>query len=469
MALDITFLGHQGWAFGSSDSDRVVLLDPVLEDFGRGPRFQIWPTRDVLVEKLPPIDGIVLSHEHSDHFDIPTLQRLPYRGVVHISDLCSRAMDAALVSMGYEVERFRGYEALEFGGVRMTPLPSQYLRTERDVFGFLVVSGEGSFLTTVDSWPHVGTLDWLQEHRPRRTMDNYTNNSICPPAYLSNDQQHSPHLLRDFMRLTCDAFSQFVQTFDPSEAIISGQGWCYAAPLEHLNNLVFPAPPEQLREVVALMYPSLRVRAPNPGDRYRLATTVEPRGEAEYVARTDPPDRMYRPQTQAPARVGPLCGVTAVTSETWATIERFVCQRFGQLLATHGRSLVAGLHQLEGQPDLGVDPAFLLRIRNDDSVHDFRYALGTAEFAPTVVEGNPVEHYVLGCELWASDFWAITQCEADASSVYETSMRRWNHAPSLFSEDITLDLFDGFSPRFMPELHIRAYAREIQAERRRSR
>jgi hypothetical protein len=72
--VDLTFLGHQSWLI--SENDTNILLDPVLSDkFGYDTvhGIEIYPPRTIDLKKMPNIDGIIISHEHSDHFHLPTL------------------------------------------------------------------------------------------------------------------------------------------------------------------------------------------------------------------------------------------------------------------------------------------------------------------------------------------------------------------------------------------------------------
>ncbi|MBX9702559.1 MAG: MBL fold metallo-hydrolase [Silvanigrellaceae bacterium] len=68
------FLGHQSWLVSSNNTN--ILIDPVLYNaFGSDDdnAIEIYPPREIALDRMPEIDAIILSHEHSDHFHIPTL------------------------------------------------------------------------------------------------------------------------------------------------------------------------------------------------------------------------------------------------------------------------------------------------------------------------------------------------------------------------------------------------------------
>ncbi|AJO78423.1 MULTISPECIES: MBL fold metallo-hydrolase [Pseudomonas] len=72
------FVGHQTWLVEHASTR--ILIDPLLcEDFGLVDehRIEIYPPRTVDAAALSDVDLIFLSHEHSDHFDIQSLNLLP--------------------------------------------------------------------------------------------------------------------------------------------------------------------------------------------------------------------------------------------------------------------------------------------------------------------------------------------------------------------------------------------------------
>lgn len=78
--IDVTFIGHD--SFLVRTGNRSVLFDPVFSEYA-SPFSWIGPKRKrppgVKFEQLPKIDVVMISHNHYDHMDIPTLQLLAER------------------------------------------------------------------------------------------------------------------------------------------------------------------------------------------------------------------------------------------------------------------------------------------------------------------------------------------------------------------------------------------------------
>jgi len=127
--LRATWLGHsttlieiEGWR---------VLTDPVWGQRASpfpvlGPRrFQPAP---VSLERLPPLDLVVISHDHYDHLDYPTVRRLARRGVPFVTSL---GVGAHLESWGVAPELITELDwwethAVPDTGLTVTAAPSQH-------------------------------------------------------------------------------------------------------------------------------------------------------------------------------------------------------------------------------------------------------------------------------------------------------------------------------------------------------
>ena len=73
----LTWVGHATYLVRTGGIN--VLADPVWTDKLPGPRSHRLTPPGIAFEDLPPIDAVVISHNHYDHQDKPTLLRLPKR------------------------------------------------------------------------------------------------------------------------------------------------------------------------------------------------------------------------------------------------------------------------------------------------------------------------------------------------------------------------------------------------------
>jgi len=118
---------------------RYWLIDPVFGErvspfsFAGPKRFHPTP---LALSELPPIEGLVLSHDHYDHLDRPTIEHL--RGSVQ-RYFVPLGVAARLVEMGVARERiteFDWWQSGEHAGVKLTAAPAQHFSgrglTDRD-------------------------------------------------------------------------------------------------------------------------------------------------------------------------------------------------------------------------------------------------------------------------------------------------------------------------------------------------
>lgn len=105
------------------------LIDPVFGEraspfsFAGPKRFHPTPLR---LEELPPITGLILSHDHYDHLDLPTIEYLRERVQRYFVPL---GVEARLRDMGVAGERiaeFDWWQASAHAGVQLTAAPAQH-------------------------------------------------------------------------------------------------------------------------------------------------------------------------------------------------------------------------------------------------------------------------------------------------------------------------------------------------------
>jgi L-ascorbate metabolism protein UlaG (beta-lactamase superfamily) len=120
-------LGHS--SFLLKLQGKYWLIDPVFGErvspfsFAGPKRFH--PTPLALAD-LPPIEGLILSHDHYDHLDVPTIEHLRERVQRYFVPL---GVGARLRDMGVaaqRIEEFDWWQSGQHAGVQLTAAPAQH-------------------------------------------------------------------------------------------------------------------------------------------------------------------------------------------------------------------------------------------------------------------------------------------------------------------------------------------------------
>ena len=136
--LRATWLGHSSFLLQIGGLN--LLADPQLSERASplpfaGPK-RFLPAA-LSVDALPPIDGVLLSHDHYDHLDAPTVRALHERFGERIHWLVPLGYRRWLGRRGIGgVTELDWWGATEIGGVRATCLPAQHW-TSRSPFSRL--------------------------------------------------------------------------------------------------------------------------------------------------------------------------------------------------------------------------------------------------------------------------------------------------------------------------------------------
>lgn len=125
--LRVTWLGHSSVLLELDG--RRVLTDPVFGErvspvsFIGPKRFHPVPTT---VDELPPLDAVLVSHDHFDHLCRPTMEALARRRVPVVTAL---GVGAHLEEFGVDpavVTELDWHESAEVAGLRFTATPAQH-------------------------------------------------------------------------------------------------------------------------------------------------------------------------------------------------------------------------------------------------------------------------------------------------------------------------------------------------------
>ena len=80
----------------------TILTDPWIDGITMMDSWVNYPPSGILLDDLPKIDAIWISHEHSDHFHIPTLSRLDKNIPVYVPNLLEGRLEKLLRNLGFK-------------------------------------------------------------------------------------------------------------------------------------------------------------------------------------------------------------------------------------------------------------------------------------------------------------------------------------------------------------------------------
>jgi hypothetical protein len=240
----VTFLGHQSWAIDSGGC--IVLVDPLLCD-GMGeepsPYLAIYPPRTLLESRMPSIGGVVITHEHPDHFNLPSLVKIPRTVPVWLSSNSSAAARTILSELGFTTREFAPGDQVTVAGIEFVALrPRGRTRADEwDVMPFVArdTIGHGSFFTTVDLSLDRATLQELGRIVRRPGLWAVPNNDmdlsdLYPSTPASADQ--TPEQAQSWAR----QFATVTEVWGrPLAALLYGGGFSFVGDLERLNERAF--------------------------------------------------------------------------------------------------------------------------------------------------------------------------------------------------------------------------------------
>lgn len=182
--LETTFIGHQGWMFAT---DRArILVDPLLvEEFGHGGGVGVvYPPRQLDVAAVPPVDAVFFTHEHEDHFSIPSVNRLSRDIPIHVPERSSVAMKRFLEETGFRVVPVSPGQTIEIGDLRFTAFTPDHVRhdeqDEWETTPFLVqdTGDGGSFFSPVDVTVSAAIEADLKQRGVTPGLWGYANNVL---------------------------------------------------------------------------------------------------------------------------------------------------------------------------------------------------------------------------------------------------------------------------------------------------
>lgn len=459
--MKVTFLGHQCWLFQSQDG-RKILLDPIVSKMGNGiTKICVWPNRKLDLAAIGKIHCLIISHEHADHFNIESLLQIRKANqpdCVYIPEISTRALKNALRQIGFCVREMTAFSDIDIGTINLIPLPSIKSRYEPDVFSLLIKdsASKGSFYTPIDSIPSELTIEYLRSEIPIRTIDNFTNNFV---QRISTFHQVPNSEYDNNLKFVQKTFHNFCAQFNPSNVLISGQGWSYTGELKKNNNVMFTVDHKRLIDSINRDEFKLNALLAAELDRtYVLEGTTFTSQPARYTIRLELDDRSFRFEDLDHMKIKAFSQIDE-TLEMITAVRAYILNQFGIELALGAHKLNLALFKKITVPDDELNGLFV-QISTDRGPMQFEYKYSDSAFYE-ITDLVSIEiakaHYAFGLVAFCSDFYQIINGWEEAHLVSENSMITWNNRFDLLNEPTDVDIMNCFRPQYRPLVFERYY------------
>lgn len=275
--MQIDMIGHASLLIRTTNLS--ILMDPVLWDPHQEGLFDINPARQVLHDKMPPVNLIVLSHRHLDHFDIRSLASLPKNAPVLIPK--DPLLESYLRKLGFsKIQPLKDFTEVTIGATTLFTT-----RSENDVpeYGMVFKDPSGVFWNQVDSvvapktvatvlsrFPEIDFL--LAGWQPMLETNFQTNGSLTFPYGRYGEILYNLALA------------------SPRAMAPGANAFCYTRSAAWMNHVVFPVNKQRFLSDVRQALPGIgnNAFALEPGD----VLTIENRecrassSGSEFVKRT---------------------------------------------------------------------------------------------------------------------------------------------------------------------------------------
>jgi UDP-MurNAc hydroxylase len=254
--MEVHMIGHASIFVKTEDCS--ILMDPVLWDPHQQGLCHICPQREIEPEGLPDCDVLIISHRHSDHFDIQSLAFLPKTLEVIIPK--DPLIAHCLRRLGYtKIHPTEDLREVKIGSTTICTTPSQNRVPE---FGVLFADPSGLFWNQVDTVVDVDSslLRYISQYGKVDFL-LATWQQMIEMGYQQNQPLSFP--FQDYQRLLTN-----INKVQPGAVAPGANGFKYVGNASWLNQIVFPITRERFCEDVKLACPALagKIFALDPGD-----------------------------------------------------------------------------------------------------------------------------------------------------------------------------------------------------------
>ncbi|WP_052914770.1 MBL fold metallo-hydrolase [Protofrankia coriariae] len=487
--LELTFLGHQSWHI--SDGTAVVLLDPILTPaFGACPQleFALWPPRTVDVAAMPRPDAVVLSHEHLDHFHLPSLDLLDRRVPVYTGVTTPTAVVDAIRMVGFTVRRLDHTQPLRVGEMEifLYPAAARTLFWESRVAQPLI-----RLVDTTGADVFIGVDADVSD----LYVEQLTDGALLPPrlAVVSNNAQTVPYgalgadtnLLPGLdgprrrttgIEILHSLLISYVEPLDGvSEVALCGNG--FTAPRSPHGPFLY-ADHARLADAANALQHLFTVYGPRPGDRLTLPAAGGPARcdrvrwvhidtDAEQAAYARQRAFLADPRPVEPTPIAPPLIHADDISDARTLLAAELPRLARHLIATRTGALAGGIHDYLSGP-LGPQRAVLRLLDPPGSpgtTDSYAWDITGPAFVPVPTTGREaaMATYPFGAEIYYQDLVGLLRGQVQIWDIIGGSFQGWHLGEPL--DSLVYALFAIYGEHQRPDLAHTCYTRAVAALR----
>jgi hypothetical protein len=271
-----TLIGHACWVIETTAG--CFVTDPVFFDPFEESTVTSCPRREVRLDRLPALRGIVVSHRHLDHFDFPSLAALDRRLPVFCPH--EPLLVYGLRRLGFTDLRFlEPFVPQQIDSLRLLPTPS--LNQQVREYGLVFQDTSGTLFNQVDTF--------LAPDAIRRLHHEVGHIDVHLAMYAS---QHFG-FFESQRANTAAIYALNLNTalmLNAGCVVPASAGFRFVDALMWLNSHVFPISRATFLTDLQRLNPALQTLAIDPGDVLCLdhsAITMQPHAAAYVTMRED--------------------------------------------------------------------------------------------------------------------------------------------------------------------------------------
>ncbi len=294
--MKIDILGHASLYVHGADVS--VLFDPLLFGVHSEGLYDIYPPRALHLERMPSFDAVIISHAHSDHFDLETIARLPRATPIFAAD-DGELLDC-LEGLGFaSVTPLADYQTIRAGELEIIPTPAAYGAREH---GFLIRDGDALVWNMVDTFPMPDAIAEIRSRCPAIDV------LIAPwQPLLDSALAHG-----QAARFPFELYARMIETIraiGPRAVVPGACGFWARGGAAWTNHLLFPTTRERFVYDLARAVPTLAesIMVLEPGDALVVSEGMVSReqGLLDYIE-CDREAYDWRAREFRPAELAPL-------------------------------------------------------------------------------------------------------------------------------------------------------------------